>query len=72
MDKEIEELVADGADVIPTESFLHLVERGSINGYDGIGYFHDGVKETNVEVYCYPRYISRYIDVYPYVCWYGK
>ncbi len=55
-------------DVFSSEEFKTEVENGGINEYDGIGYYHDGQKETDVSVWSKDE-----IDTsYPYVCWYNK
>lgn len=53
--------------------FMHLVESGLINSFDGIGYFHDGEKETDWSVWTdYPKETLKKIAQCPYVTWYNK
>lgn len=58
-------------DLFTSKDFLKQVNNGSFNKYDGIGYFHDGEKETNVSVWS-SEVTLEYFDKYPYVCWYNK
>lgn len=55
-------------DVYDTDDFVRIVNSGYINDFDGIGVFHNGENETNIDVF------SDYPDSkkYPYVCWYNK
>ena len=53
------------------EDFADLVCDGYINEYDGIGYFHDGEKETNIYVFN-PNLTIEEMKQYPYVCWYNN
>lgn len=53
------------------DDFADQIDDGSINEYDGIGYFHNGEKETNISVW--DRSLTwEDIKDYPYVCWYNK
>lgn len=36
-----------GGDVYILEEFIEYVENGCFIPYDGVGYFHDGEKETD-------------------------
>lgn len=53
--------------VYTTDEFIEDVNLGNINEFDGIGFFHDGEKET--EISCWNKQDA---DKYPYVCWYNK
>lgn len=48
-----------------------MLDDNAVGSYDGIGYFHDGEKETNISVF---DDSLTYGDVkdFPYVCWYNK
>lgn len=57
-------------DVYTFSEYCNLVAQGYLTPYDGIGYFHDGEKESNISVWNF-----KYDEVwgkYPYVCWYNK
>ena len=58
-------------EVFTVNEFAELYHEGYINEYDGIGYFHDGEKKTNISVWdaTLPWYV---IKNFPYVCWYNK
>ena len=64
--------IGDYVDVMPTETFLHCVEDGTFINYDGVGFFHNGEYETNIQARCDVDYLSQYVGIYPYVCWYGR
>ena len=70
--KTIEEIKKDCiGDVFATENFIKAVNNGWFNSCDGIGFFHDGEEETDIEVFS--RFIEEDdIKKYPYVCWYNK
>ncbi len=57
--------------VYTLEEFEEMLDDNAINCYDGIGYFHDGEKETELSVF---DDSLTYDDVkdFPYVCWYNK
>ena len=57
--------------VFTLEEFADLVCADCINEYDGIGYFHDGEKETNIYVFN-PNLTIKEMEQYPYICWYNK
>ncbi len=62
-------------DVFTLKEFMEVVERGSINDYDGFGYFHDGEKETDINVFSdiwYEFEVDDVLKMYPYVIWYNK
>ena len=62
-------------DVFTLEEFMEVAERGCINDYDGIGYFHDGEKETNIDVFgdIWDKFeVDDILEKYPYVIWYNK
>ena len=57
--------------VFTLNDFGTEIDDGCINEYDGIGFFHDGEKETNTSVW--DRSLTwEDIKDYPYVCWYNK
>lgn len=73
--KTIEQVKAEMefGDVYTVAEFGSLVVRGLINAFDGIGYFHDGNKETNWCVWSnYPENVLAKIRECPYVTWYNK
>lgn len=57
--------------VYTLEEFEKFLDDNAINRNDGIGYFHDGEKETEISVF---DDSLTYDDVkdFPYVCWYNK
>lgn len=62
-------------DVFTLKEFMEVVERGCINDYDGFGYFHDGDKETDINVFgdiWYKFEVDDVLKRYPYVIWYNK
>lgn len=62
-------------DVFTLEEFMEVVERGSINDYDGFGYFHNGEKETDINVFSniWDKFeVDDMLKRYPYVIWYNK
>lgn len=68
--KTIEEVQdeMDYGKVYTSQYFKKMIEEGSLNSYDGGGYYHDGQNKTDISVW------SKWtIDTtYPYVCWYSK
>ena len=59
-------------DVYTTLEFAEQVESGNINSYDGYGRFHDGEKETDIDVWTHNLFYDEVIAKYPYVIWYNK
>ena len=58
-------------DVYTSAQFLHAVEDDSFNSFDGIGFFHDGDKETDLCVW--DRKVTKETFLkYPFVIWYNK
>ena len=55
-------------DVITAEKFRKLVEPRCIIDDDGCGCLHNGIEETDLDVFEY----FEFIDKFPYVCWYNK
>ena len=55
--------------VFYTIDFKVAVDYGEFSEYDGIGYFHNGEKQTNISVWN-----AGYKDweKYPYIIWYNK
>ena len=60
-----------GGDVYTLEEFIEYVENGYFIPYDGIGYFHDGEKETDRCVWD-NSVTAEEVKKYPYVCWYNR
>lgn len=58
-------------DVYTLEEFIEYVEDGSFIPYDGVGYFHDGEKETDRCVWDDNVTVEE-VKKYPYVCWYNR
>lgn len=56
------------ASVFTIEEFVDHVRAGGITNYDGCGFYHDGINETNVRVNA--DMVNR--NIYPYVCWYNN
>ena len=70
--EELQKSMAFG-DVFTTKEFQHYNETGSFIWYDGIGYFHDGEKETNEPVWDEDgKFRKDLVEKYPFVCWYNK
>lgn len=57
--------------VYTLEEFCSLCEDNLINSCDGHGYFHDGEKETDINVFsdADTNYVWKH---YHYICWYNK
>lgn len=54
------------------KDFAEQVGRGFFVPDDGIGYLHDGTKETEISVWKID-YNDPFIQrKYPYICWYNK
>ena len=74
--KTIEQVAAEcnngeGSGVYTISDFIDKVRKASFIPEDGIGFFHDGEKETNISVW--DKSVT-WLDVainYPYVCWYN-
>jgi len=58
-------------DVMTLAEFRNNVKSGCFIPDDGIGYLHDGEKQTGISVWSIDIFNSKY-DSYPYVCWYNK
>lgn len=58
-------------DLYTTEEFREMVTEGSIIDDDGCGYFHDGRRETKIDVFSFDWFSNKECE-YPYVCWYNK
>lgn len=61
----------DICDVLTLEDFRNYVDNGFFTDYDGVGYLHNGNKETSISVWDINLFDAKY-DKYPYVCWYNK
>ena len=61
----------DISDVLTLEDFRNYVDNGFCTDDDGVGYLHDGNKETSISVWNINIFNEKY-DKYPYVCWYNK
>lgn len=63
--------ILDEKDIYTLNEFIDMVNKGSINSYDGNGFFHNGENETNISVW---DNSLNWDDVknFPYVCWYNK
>ena len=73
--KTLEEIQAEQklGTVYATEDFIEEVKKGKFIVYFGEGYFHDGEKETTVNIWdCGGRFEFEFSKQYPYVCWYNK
>ena len=57
-------------DVYTLEDFAEIVNYGGFIPYDGIGYFHDGEKETEISVW--GDWKPEEVENFPYVCWYNN
>lgn len=63
--------ILDENDIFTVDEFIEQIEQGSINHYDGDGYFHDGENETDISVWDESLTWSD-VKSFPYVCWYNK
>lgn len=54
-----------------TAEFIKLVIDGFFTRYDGNGFFHDGVKETDISVWDDSLSFEQ-VQSYPFVCWHNK
>lgn len=59
------------ADIFTLKEFINMINEGYIIDYDGVGYFHDGEKETKISVWDDTLTWDDVKD-FPYVCWYNK
>jgi hypothetical protein len=71
--KTIEEVKAETeyGEVMTTKEFAQAVKDEYFIPCDGIGYFHDGEKETRYSVWKH-KITKRALEKYPYVIWYNK
>ena len=58
--------------VYTLREFAKLIAGGYIIEDDGLGYFHDGKRETNIDVFSSRVSFAEACKKYPYVCWYNK
>lgn len=63
--------ILDENDIFTLDEFIEQIKQGSINRYDGNGYFHDGENETDISVWDISLNRMNTIN-YPYICWYNK
>jgi hypothetical protein len=59
-------------EVYTLKEFCELCEWAMITSYDGHGYFHDGEKETDIDVFNHDLSADEVWNKYKYVCWYNK
>lgn len=59
-------------DVFETDVFTEYVKDGCFIPYDGYGYYHDGEKETEIEVFDGGIYDVALSKKYPYVIWFNR
>ena len=71
--EEIEQKIGYG-DCFTIDEFIEEIQQGSINGYDGIGYFYDAIQdqETNIPVRMDPRWLKEHGLWFTHVMWYNK
>ena len=68
---ELKSEYGESCDVFTFKEFWHLVDYYKcINSFDGDGFYHDGIGETNISVWGFPR--SKASTMFPYVIWYNK
>lgn len=58
-------------DLYTVEEFREMVTEGYIIDDDGCGCFHDGKRETSIDVFSFDWFSDKECE-YPYVCWYNK
>jgi len=58
--------------VFTTREFFNLVKDDLFNCYDGIGFYHDGENETDINIWGGKIITWFRKKKYPYVCWYNK
>lgn len=68
------ETIFDGAEVYDTAHFASLAERKCFISFDGDGFYHDGVNETDISVWDSKEMLMspETPKKYPYVVWYSK
>ncbi len=71
--KSLEQIQAEFplASVFTLSDFSKMISIGGICRNDGTGYFHDGNKETDIDVYD-NNLTWDDVQYFPYVCWYNK
>ena len=52
--------------------YVDNVKRKLLIPYDGFGYYHDGENETKEMVSFDYEDVLKYVEKYPYVCWYNN
>jgi hypothetical protein len=61
-----------GGDIFTLDEFCEMLDNKAIVPYfDGIGYFHDGEKRTEISI-DNPNLSWDDVKNFPYVCWYNK
>lgn len=76
--KTLEQLIieyGDNARVFNTDTFSDYIERGTFNRFNGVGFFHDGERCTNISIWDSEANLhfttwEDFIKTYPYVIWY--
>lgn len=59
--------------VFDISEFARDVRHGYFTEYDGVGYFHDGEKETDENVFTDKgNFRKATAKKYKFVCWYNK
>ena len=58
-------------DLYTVEEFREMVTEGYIIDDDGSGCFHDGKRETSIDVFSFDWFSDEECK-YPYVCWYNN
>lgn len=69
--KTLKEVQAENefATVYTSKEFAKLAKAKIFIPYDGIGYLHDGEKETSISIWNVD--LNKWTK-YPYICWYGR
>ena len=66
---EVKKEMGDSCEVMTSEEFKKCVECGGFIPWDGDGQYHNGIKETDINVWDDDDKINT---CFPYVCWYNR
>lgn len=63
---------SEDSDVYTIDHYIANVFNGLFTSWDGVGYLHNGEKETEIEAGFNLNRLNLARKRFPYVCWYGK
>lgn len=69
---ELCEEYKDRAHVFYIGDFARDISNKCITDYDGVGYFHDGYKKSDIDVFSTNISFYEAAERYPYVIWYNR